>query len=362
MKLHRICSSLASFSSTSSGICREAWSHLPILGFFIISGIPVLHGCESLHFQDSSFTEIAQNVSVKVAVHNLQKEQFSSLDIFIFNDDVMQRLDCYQREINPDPDEVKILSQQGDKLLMACANTHQSADDWMNIRSASALDGFKTEIENETREHPAMSCSLHLNAQNDTSILYALPMSRISSEITLRSIACDFKGRPYEGERLRNVKVYLTNVNATYPIWKECTYPERIINHRQYCEEDMALMKDRSLLSADITEEIGQRACMPDINLRCYPNTSTAESPGSAYTRLVIQGDLDGLTWFWPININRSASGVGEGIKRNMSYTYDIIITRKGSADPDTAISTESITIKMNVKEWTEKEDYQVRF
>ena len=361
MKTHRIYTSLALFSSTSSGICREAWSHLPILGLFIISGFPVLHGCESLHFQDSSFTEAVHIAPVKVAVHNHQ-EQLEGLDIFIFNDDDLQRLDSYQHETSPDPDEIKIFSQEGEKLLMACANTHHSLEDWMRIRSASALDDYKVDIEEETWEYPSMSCAMRLNAQNDTSVQERLEMSRISSEITLRSIVCDFKGRPYEGERLKNVKIYLTNVSATCPIWKECSHPERIINHRRYCDEDMARMKDTRLLSAEISAEIGKEPHLADVHLRCYPNMSAAESPGSAYTRLVIQGDLEGQTWYWPININRSTTGVGEGIRRNMNYIYDIIITRKGSADPDTAISTGSITINMNIEGWRGKENCQVVF
>ena len=361
MKRHRICSSLALFSSTSSGICREAWSNLPILGFFIISGFPVLHGCESLHFQDSSFTEAASAAPVKVAVHN-HEDKLEGLDIFVFNDDALQRLDSYQHETSPDPEGITIFSQEGNKILMACANTHLSAEDWMKIRSAGALDDYKVDIENETQEYPSMSCSMNLTAQNGTTRVHKLQMARITSEISLRSISCNFKGRPYDGERMRNVKVYLTNVSATCPIWKEDSQPERIINHRRYCEEDMASMKDRSLISAEICEEIGLTACMPDINFRCYPNISISESPGSAYTRLVIQGEIGGQTWYWPININRNTSGAGDGIKRNMKYIYDIIITRKGSADPDTAISTDSITIKTEIKEWMEKEDYQVRF
>lgn len=321
----------------------------------------MLHGCESLHFQDSSFTEAADTAPVKVAVHN-QQEKLEGLDIFVFNDDVLQRLDSYQHEANPDPEEIMIFSQEGSKLLMACANTHKTTEDWMRIRTAGTLDDYKVDIENETRDYPSMSCVMRINAQNDTTFVHKLLMSRILSEISLRSIACDFKGRTYEGEHLKNVKVYLTNVSATWPIWKGVSHPERIINHRRYSAEDMTQMKDNGLLFAEIDEDVGPYPIMPDINLYCYPNMSSDESPGSAYTRLVIQGEVEGQTWYWPININRSTSGIGVGVERNMNYIYDIIITRKGSADPDTAISTESITINMNVEGWSEKENYQVRF
>ena len=40
----------------------------PILGFIALMTVPVVHGCESLHLKDGSFTD-AVTVPVKVAVH-----------------------------------------------------------------------------------------------------------------------------------------------------------------------------------------------------------------------------------------------------------------------------------------------------
>jgi hypothetical protein len=86
------------------------------------------------------------------------------------------------------------------------------------------------------------------------------------------------------------------------------------------------------------------------------------EGPGSPFTRLVIQGVLDGEVWYWPIDINRGEGRSPEGIAGNCSYSFDIKLTRKGSADPDTAIKTESATIIMEVEKWEEKEEYSVAF
>ena len=101
---------------------------------------------------------------------------------------------------------------------------------------------------------------------------------------------------------------------------------------------------------------------MTDIKLRCYPNMASQEGPGSPFTRLVIQGQLDGDVWYWPIDINRGEGCTTEGIEGNCAYTFDIVLTRKGSADPDTAIKTESATIMMEVEKWEEKEEYSVVF
>lgn len=363
MRWYRIIQSLALSIQTGFPHCRKAYSFLPVPGIFIISGFPVLHGCESMQFQDGIFTETTQSVPVKIAVHNTDNDMFGTLDIFVFNDDELKRLDCYQSINGPIEDgSVSVASQTGKKLLMACANTHYPKDDWLWVKSAASLMDFKVNIEDETLEYPSMSVSRKYVAGDGQTVIKGLEMSRISSEIVLRSISCDFKGRPYEGEKLTNAAVYLTNVCATYPIWGGQAYPERFINMGRLNEEDMSRLKDPGLIYAGINEPVGKVPYAADIHFRCYPNLSSAEGPGSVFTRLVIQGDISGKTWFWPININRGSDGTHEGIGRNMKYIYDIRITRKGSADPDTAVSTESISINTTINEWTEKEEYQVSF
>ena len=73
--------------------------------------------------------------------------------------------------------------------------------------------------------------------------------------------------------------------------------------------------------------------------------------------RLVIEGKIDGTTYYWPLT-----AGGEMGIERNMTYNYNILIRRKGTTDPDTPVEPKDIDIELNIKTWTEKENYQVRF
>ena len=173
---------------------------------------------------------------------------------------------------------------------------------------------------------------------------------------------CDFKGKAYEGEKLSDIHVYLTNVNASCRIWNDTGTAARIINQGRLIEEDVARFKDQSLIYQRIDGEVGVDATMTDVRFRCYPNTALHEGPGSPFTRLVIQGRLDGDVWYWPIDINRGEGCTPEGIEGNCAYTFDIVLTRKGSADPDTAIKTESAKIMLEVERWEEKEEYSVAF
>ena len=332
---------------------------LPFLGIITLMIVPVLHGCESLHLEDGSFTD-AVTVPVKVAVHGKTEAQESRLDMLVFHKDRLQYLECWQRVPFPGNGEVAVASMTGEKVLMACSGLESTPEDWMWVSSISSLTDAWSALEKESADSPVMSGSCSFNAGSDARP--ELVLRRISSEIHLKSLKCDFKGKAYEGEKLSDIHVYLTNVNASCRIWDDTGATARIINQGRLIKEDVARFEDPNLIYQRIDGEVGADGIMTDIKLRCYPNMAEEEGPGSPFTRLVIQGVLDGEVWYWPIDINRGEGRSPEGIEGNCSYSFDIVLTRKGSADPDTAIKTESATIMMEVEKWEEKEEYSVAF
>ena len=86
------------------------------------------------------------------------------------------------------------------------------------------------------------------------------------------------------------------------------------------------------------------------------------EGPGTPFTRLVIEGKIRGETFWWPIEINREDGTQVPGIHRNCRYVFDIVITRKGNKDPDTAIGKETADIRMETRPWNEKEEQVIPF
>ena len=357
MNRHRDNFTPLAFVTRSHSIHRILTFCQPIPGI-LISLIPMLHGCESLH-QDGSFTGTSvQAQTVKLAVLNNPSDAVETLEILAFNDDNLQRLDCYQRFESPLSDKVDISSQNGEKIIMACANSHFDRNDWMHISSLTGLEDIRSELENEVRGKPVMSGSMRTEAGSSGE---SIILERLHSEVILRSISCDFTGRAYEGEQIKNARAYLTNVNATCPIWGECRYAERYVNRGMLSENDIRRFKDESLIINDLGT-IGKDMMHCNINMICYPNQPDSEGPGTSFTRLVIEGQIAGQTWFWPIDINRGEGIAQEGVGRNMEYIYDIRITRKGSADPDTAIETGCVEFIMEVNEWKEKGEYEEVF
>lgn len=334
---------------------------LPILGFIALMTVPVVHGCESLQLEDGGFTD-AVTVPVKVAVHGKSTPDQGGLDMLVFCNDKLQYLECWQKTPFSGNGDVAVASMTGEKILMACCGLESTPEDWMWVSSIASLDDAWSALENESRNDPVMSGSCVFHAGRTTEERPELVLRSLSSEIHLRSLKCDFSGKPYEGEKLSDIHVYLTNVNASCRIWNDPGIATRIINQGRLIVEDIARFKDQSLIYQRIDGEVGDDGITTDIRFRCYPNVSSQEGLGSHFTRLVIQGKLDGNVWYWPIDINRGEGCTTEGIEGNCSYTFDIVLTRKGSADPDTAIKTESATIMMEVEKWEEKEEYSVVF
>lgn len=335
---------------------------LPVLGITSLLLCPVVHGCESLHCTDGDFTA-AETVPVKMTVHSKSDVQGRTLDMLIFTNDDFRYLECWQRTALTESGEVSIASMNGEKLLMACSGTDSKGyKDWMWVSSLESLQDVWTELEDETAGLPVMSGSCVFRTRTTANEMPSLTLKRVSSEVYLRSLRCDFKGKPYEGESLSDIQVYLTNVNASCRIWNDAGSASRIINQGRLVMEDVARFKDSSLILQRIEGDVGSIGVNTDIRLRCYPNAAHEEGPGTPFTRLVIQGVLDGEVWYWPIDINRDGDSSHEGISSNCIYTYDIVLTRKGSADPDTAIKTGTASITLEVEKWEEKEWYTVGF
>ena len=333
----------------------------PFLGIItLIFALPALVYCCSGSPETimPAHTAFATKVDLKQTPTDME-----SLDIFVFHDDRFQKLDCYQRFENMSEWKGKIVSGNGKRILTAIANCPYGRDDWLSLSSRSHLKNFSINLEDESGDRAVMTGETYVSARSENSLSSELTLRPLSSEIVLRSLSCDFTGKPYSGEKLTDVRVYLTNVNAELPLLEDLEGgPTRIVNAGCLCDEDVDAFACRDIIVQSIRQAIGKNVIYPDIRLRCYRNDCIKESPGTPFTRLVIEGQLDGKVYYWPIDINRNGDSSDEGITGGHRYIYDIRITRKGSSDPDTPVRTEDFVLSHNITEWEEKENYAVIF
>lgn len=338
--------------------------HQPALAVCILlSSLPAFHSCRTSDFIKYGDTDADVIQEVVISLKSSSEERISTLDIFFFNDDRLRRLDSWQHMDSPGSNIIEAASRQGRKTVVALANAGITEDECRSIRSYDALNKLYADLHEDNPDSPIM------NGEGSVSAGYGRPcgitLEPMLSEITISSISCDFHSRPYAGEMLKDVKVYLTNVSSRYPLAGDYadSAPESILNHGHLSEEDIAGFHGRPLIFGELPD-IGESVLFPELKLYCYRNTLPEEGLAAPFTRLVIEGTVAGTKTYYPININRGtwSSGDTPGVERNCSYSYDLTITRKGVSDPDTAIELEDVQCRFRITPWKDKERHTITY
>lgn len=277
--------------------------------------------------------------------------QDSDMDLFIFNDDRLRRLDSYQRIDAFHGNMLTAASRRGNKIIVAIANSHRDRDYWKYVNSYDALENVYAILQDENPDALTMTGEIHAEAGSGN--IYGLEMEPLVSMIHIESFVYDFRGKPYEGAVMENISFFLTNVNSGCGLLKKNGFrPEYMLNIGNLSESDMSSMKCPEILAADCGTPAGSE--IDDVTLYCYPNESEEESIGSAFTRLVVRGDINGCTYYYPLDINRGEDAENPGIGRNRKYVFNIRITQTGGTDPDSPVSPAAAGFTCSVEDWNE--------
>lgn len=274
----------------------------------------------------------------------------STLDILVFNDDRLKRLDSYQRIEYFDSEIAYASSTGGDKIFFLYYGSRDDRYGWAQINSLGSLSKICSHLENECRDNPVMTGQRRCAAGENATAVELVPLACM---IRLNGLQCDFSGTAYANSIVTNVRAYLTNVNATCSIAPESSGSSRLINVGMLNPDDLKGFRDRSIVMQEITDRLGIDIQKTDVCFLCYPNSQGK----GRNTRLVIEGQIDGETYYWPIEV-----GEGDGIARNCLYSYSILLRRKGTSDPDILIDRRDVELEFKVKPWEEKDSYYVGF
>lgn len=332
--------------------------HLSKLTTLIL--LPALFSCQHDTGNDMAADHIASETKVMLSYPE-RPWKISSLDIFAFDKDRAGHLDAYQHCEGFIGTEINMRSSNGEKTVFICTEGQRSRMEWSSVNSMEALDRIFVDLRKESRSSLCMSGSADINA--GSGIPLKINMRTLASEVTLRSVRCDFTDKAYNDNMISDTRVYLTNVNARCSITAEGdVMPTEIINAGKLDEDYMEIMKEPDMLMHEIPDGIREDISFVNLSMICYPNAGAKDTPGTPFTRLVIEGKIDGETYWWPISINHHEDIAEQGIHRCRQYIYDITITRKGSSDPDEIVDTDALLMKMDIKSWEEKDDYHILF
>ena len=167
------------------------------------------------------------------------------------------------------------------------------------------------------------------------------------ARITLRSVACDFTGRSYAGEKLTDVRAYLTYANRECHPLDTADRPASWLNAGRLNEAETAGLAHPELVFAQVGDALGGRI-YPKLDFYCYPNPSDGTVFGQPVTRLVLEGKLRGTTYYYPIDL--------PGLQADVQYTLDITLTRTGTSDPDIPAVSGTILLESDVMDWDERD------
>lgn len=321
---------LTGYGKSTLQTVRSAWWLSLIMPAFLFSA------CSAAPLKDKHIMQIY--------IREAEKTTPSTLDLFFFEDGGLMKLDSYERIEKWDGFPIIGTSRTGGRRLVAVANYGDNRFSWSDILSYEGLGEKTMELMEEKPSLPVMSGETLTLAGRDRGC--EMELSPLMARIRVNSLSADFHGRPYEGKPLEDVKVFLMNVHDRCRILSRASEASWA-NFRERIYED-------SIIYCDSGISINASVAFPGIDLYCYPNDISEETPETPFTRLVIEGTIEGKTYYYPINIPRLEGG--------KEYAYDITITRKGTSDPDTPAEVGIVRFNQAVLPWNDGDETIERF
>ena len=280
--------------------------------------------------------EAGWNIHTKVHVKSSGSIPPAGLDIFVFKDGAVKNLDSYSK-VRTEGFTANVVSGRGDRIVAMLSGAHLKGEQIAAVRCYEDLESLYVSLEEEAAGTPVMSGETVICAGEQGP--WSIVLEPLLSKVEVLGLSVKLKGE-YAGKSLDNVLAYLTNVNATcQPLRRDGFRPSEIINNGRLRDSDLGRLSSPELVcrTPRVSRQMGGETTYETFNLYCYPNDVAEESSGSPFTRLVIQGDIDGQTYYYPIPINRPGFGYSAGkagICRNVNYVMNIHITGPGSLSP----------------------------
>ena len=252
----------------------------------------------------------------------------------------------------------------GEKDIYLVANSKTNS--WTGVTTRDKFLVQDADLKKERFGYFTMSKSLKIDPDTVT-VPIKVTLQRLVSKIVVNSIRTKFVRTPYEGMTLKNAKLYLTNVIGRKTYMSEDPQIPLILNYKGYNADDVANPALSSMFSENVHTQVGESGYTTRQYFYCYENLLAEETTTDLFTRLVLQADLDGNTYYYPIDINQpgygwTAPSGQKGVKRGTIYTYDIVISGPGSDDPESKITRKSIVLDADAESFTEGPSFTATF
>ena len=273
----------------------------------------------------------------QIYINAVGKASLQDLDLLFFQDGPLFRLDAYQHLERVSGSRVTGTSSTAARKVVILSNYPADTYAWNGIRSLGSLADLPFRLADENPAAPM------LYGESAAGTMGQVILRPMLAKITLRSVACEFSERPYAGEKLRDVRAYLTYASQECRPFAPEDPPSSWLNAGRLDEAGTAALSHPETVLQPLTAALGGRI-YPSAGFYCYPNPSDGSAFGSPVTRLVIEGKLGGTTYYYPIDL--------PGLEADVQYRMDVTLTRAGTTDPDTPAVAGSIRLESQVLDW----------
>ena len=255
-----------------------------------------------------------------------------ALDVFVFEGEPPYLLDSYQ-QFPAGNEPLYVVSGPGKKRLVAMSSPTEDIYARAGVTRYQDLSKESFSLLDDSPASPFSYGETTVEEGSTRSI--SMTVKPLMSCVRVRSVSCDFSGRPYHNSTCHNNSLFLVNaVCETCPLGAEDGRPVAWANFGSHA-------LSHTYLEAEGLGDIGPERKYCDIVLYCYPNPQ-----GSPPTRLVLEGTVGEHKCYYPISLPVPKFGT--------RLVLDVTIHRMGTDDPDSEALPGTYTLEYSTEPWYE--------
>ena len=300
--------------------------------YFAAMAAVAVVGCCEKEIENPLFEESGELVTFSVSVPGTEtksttssnEKTINSLQVIAFNKHGVYEASAYGTQ-----NTVELTCTAGEKTIVALVNAEKEE----NLVDYNDLAGRAVYLEDTGLSDLVMLGETTVTVTADSPV--TVDVRYISSKVVLESVSLDLQNQQHEDLTFVVKSVFLTNVAGDRKYVVDST--PSVWYHEGEYEQDNTLPFLYDQVAAGLIES-GGRQYDTDHYFYCFPNSTSKK------TRLVIETQIDGQTYYYPIVI--------DALLPNNQYSYNVVLTRLGIDSPDGSLDEGTYGVTVSMKDW----------
>lgn len=253
-------------------------------------------------------------------------KKINKVQLFVFD-----KLGVLETTATSTTPSVSLTCKNGEKHLVALVNTHTLND----VKTLDDLSNRKVDLKDMSEANEVMVGCIFDTLRVNKNV--HLTVDRLAAMVVINKLAVNFVSQQYFQKPVTIKAIYLTNVAG------ERCYMTDTPTTFWYNEGGYDPLTCPAVICDELEDEVIISGAQPSYNAHyfyCYPNGQ--EKP----TRLVVETEIDGETFYYPINIGTILPG--------NKYICSLNIKHLGSYSPEVLVEEGTVTATFAVSSWNE--------